>query len=531
MDVDECGAGNGGCEQTCTNLIPSFQCSCDVGYNLNVNGFSCDDVDECSSANGGCQQICTNNIGSFQCSCLDGYNLNADGFSCDDVNECSNANGGCEQTCTNTIPGFQCSCGIGYSLNGNGLSCDDINECGTANGGCQQNCSNSIGSFQCVCLTGFVLNANGFSCDDINECNTANGGCSQVCNNTVGSYECFCRTGYELNVDGFVCDDIDECDTANGGCGQFCANTVGNFSCYCAPGYSLQADSFTCDGFFQPSPMTSIRRPGDTNATISGLFSGVQYSISVLAFGLWNDSANVSIECITGLPPPTNVTFSLDSRESVTVHWSQPGQTLVLGYRAWLTDKGTMSVTSSRHLPQSATSATFTSLVPATEYVVSVSCVSAFFEGPLTEVTFVTETDPPVRLFVDGILFDSLALFWTPPVARLIGYKLTYGSIEQHRRRRSTVSVTLPGYSDNYVIQDLVPATQYVFSLTAVSRFGRSTTITLTGITGTDPPSDLKVHKVASTWMYVKWTPPVAAVVSYHLEVIEPASQVEMHFR
>ncbi|XP_078664130.1 location of vulva defective 1-like [Branchiostoma floridae x Branchiostoma belcheri] len=189
-----------------------------------------------------------------------------------------------------------------------------------------------------------------------------------------------------------------------------------------------------------------------------------------------------------------------------------------------------MSVTSSRHLPQSATSATFTSLVPATEYVVSVSCVSAFFEGPLTEVTFVTETDPPVRLFVDGISHRSLALFWTPPVARLIGYELTYGSIEQHRRRRSTVSVTLPGYSDNYVIQDLVPATQYVFSLTAVSRFGRSTTITLTGITGTDPPSDLKVHKVSPTWLYVKWTPPVAAVVSYHLEVIEPASQVEMQF-
>ncbi|KAI8507036.1 hypothetical protein Bbelb_154750, partial [Branchiostoma belcheri] len=569
-DVDECSAGNGGCEQTCTNLIPSFQCSCDVGYNLNVNGFSCDDVDECSSANGGCQQTCTNNIGSFQCSCLDGYNLNADGLACDDVNECSNANGGCGQTCTNTIPGFQCSCGIGYSLNNNGLSCDDINECGTANGGCEQNCTNTVGSFQCVCLTGFVLNANGFSCDDINECNTANGGCSQVCNNTIGSYDCFCRTGYELNVDWFACDDIDECDTANGGCGQFCTNTVGNFSCYCAPGYSLSPDGFACDGFdpvshlscstvtstsisinwiepvcdtigygivylptqgfVQPSPMTSIRSPGDTNATISGLFSGVQYSISVLAFGLWNDSASVSIDCITGLPPPTNVTFSLDSRESVTVHWSQPGQTLVLGYRAWLTDKETMSVTSSRHLPQSATSATFTSLVPATEYVVSVSCVSAFFEGPLTEVTFVTETDPPVRLFVDGISHRSLALFWTPPVARLIGYELTYGSIEQHRRRRSTVSVTLPGYSDNYVIQDLVPATQYVFILTAVSRFGRSTTITLTGITGTDPPSDLKVHKVSPTWLYVKWTPPVAAVVSYHLEVIEPASQVEMHF-
>ncbi|XP_019620839.1 PREDICTED: uncharacterized protein LOC109467334 [Branchiostoma belcheri] len=477
-DINECNFGNGGCQQNCINLIGSFHCSCGIGYELNSDGFYCDDINECLSANGGCQHICTNVLGSFQCSCLNGYILNGDGLACDDVDECSAGNGGCEQTCTNLIPSFQCSCDVGYNLNVDGFSCDDVNECSSANGGCQQTCTNNIGSFQCSCVDGYNLNADGLACDDINECNTANGGCSQVCNNTIGSYECFCRTGYKLNVYGFACDDIDECDTANGGCGQFCTNTVGNFSCYCAAGYSLNTDGFACDG----------------------------------------------------LPPPTNVTFSLDSRESVTVHWSQPGQTVVLGYRAWLTDKGTMSVTSSRHLPQSATSATFTSLVPATEYVVSVSCVSAFFEGPLTEVTFVTETDPPVRLFVDGISHRSLALFWTPPVARLIGYELTYGSIEQHRRRRSTVSVTLPGYSDNYVIQDLLPATQYVFSLTAVSRFGRSTTITLTGTTGTDPPSDLKVHKVSSTWLYVKWTPPVAAVVSYHLEVIEPASQVEMHF-
>ncbi|KAI8494281.1 hypothetical protein Bbelb_280410 [Branchiostoma belcheri] len=570
-DVNECSTANGGCQQICINLIGSFICSCLNGYSLNSDGVACDDVDECGTLNGGCEQTCTNHIPSFQCLCDAGYILNANGFSCDDVNECLNANGGCEQSCTNTIASYDCSCGLGYSLNDNGVSCDDINECATANAGCEQDCSNTMGSFQCSCRTGFVLNNNGFSCDDINECDSANGGCSQLCNNTIGSFQCFCSTGYMLDVDGFACDDINECDAANGDCGQFCNNTEGSFSCYCATGYSLGVDRLTCDGFdpvshlscstitttsisitwikpaadvigysiiytptqgfFQPSPKTSTRSPGDTDATISGLFSGVQYSISVLAFGLWNDSANNSIECITGLQPPTNVSFSSDSHESVTVHWSHPGRTLVLGYRAWLTDKETMSMISLRHLPRTATSATFTSLVPATEYVLAVSCISEFLEGQQTEVTMITETDPPVRLFADGIHHNSLALFWTPPVARLTGYELTYGSTERHRKRRSTTSVTLPGNSDNYLVQDLVPATQYTFSLTAVSRFGRSTTITLTATTGTDPPLDFNVHKVSSTWMHVKWTPPVAAVVSYDLEVVEAASQVETtHF-
>ncbi|KAI8485711.1 hypothetical protein Bbelb_365450 [Branchiostoma belcheri] len=569
-DVDECSTLNGGCEQICTNTIGNFQCSCQNGYSLNTDGFACDDVDECASGNGGCEQTCTNHIPSFQCLCDVGYILNVNGFTCDDVNECSSVNGGCEHSCTNNIGSFQCSCLHGYILNTDDRACDDINECSTANGGCNQTCTNLIASFECSCGAGYSLNDDGVSCDDINECNTANGGCSHVCNNTIGSFECFCSTGYMLNVDGFACDDIDECDTANGGCGQFCNNTVGSFSCYCAHGYSLGVDLLACDGFdpvshlscstitttsvsitwrepvadimgygiiyiptqgfSQHSPKTSVRSAGNTNATIPGLFSGVRYSISILSFGLWNDSANVSIECITGLPPPTNITITLARQDSGLVHWSQPVRTLVLGYRAWLTDKETSSIISSRHLSQSATSANFTSLVPATEYVVSVSCVSNFFEGPQTELLFVTDTDPPVSLFVDGIRYSCVALFWTPPVAKLTRYELKFTSTEGHRNRRSTSSVTLPGNSDNYLIQDLVPATQYVFSLTAVSRFGRSGAITFTGTTGTDPPSDLKVHKVSSTWLYVKWTPPVAAVVSYHLEVLEAASQDEMHF-
>ncbi|KAI8480409.1 hypothetical protein Bbelb_418670 [Branchiostoma belcheri] len=508
-DLDECASTNGGCEQTCTNDIGSFQCSCGAGYNLDGNGFTCDDVNECASANGGCEQTCRNNIGSFQCSCSNGYRPNSNNLTCDDMNECDTANGGCDQNCTNLIGSYQCSCGIGSNLNADRHSCNDINECHTANGGCQQMCNNTIGSFQCGCSVGYALNAGGFTCDDVDECDIANGGCGQICNNSIGSFECFCRTGYILHVDGLVCNDIDECNTANGGCGQFCKNTVGSFSCYCSAGYSLGVDRLACDGF---DPVSHLSCSTITTTSVS--ITWIEPVSDIMGYG-------IIYKPTQGLPPPTDVTLSLDTPESATVRWSQPGRSVVFGYRSWLTDKETMSIISSRFLPQSATSVTFTPLVPATEYVVSVSCVNAFFEGPQAAVSFVTETDPLLRLFVDSIRYSSLALFWTPPVAKLTGYELTFGSTEGHRNRRSTVSVTIPGESDNYLIQDLVPATQYVFSLTAVSRFGRS---------GTDPPSDLKVHKVSSSWMYVKWTPPVAAVVSYHLEVIKVTSLDEMRF-
>ena len=40
-DTDECLRSNGGCEQSCSNTIGSFICSCFSGYELDINGLDC----------------------------------------------------------------------------------------------------------------------------------------------------------------------------------------------------------------------------------------------------------------------------------------------------------------------------------------------------------------------------------------------------------------------------------------------------------------------------------------------------------
>ena len=96
-DIDECSTANGGCNQTCTNSIGNYTCSCGTGYTQDgFHGcagtyvcftilltvwciiFVVSDIDECSTANGGCNQTCTNNIGNYTCSCGPGYTQ--DGF-------------------------------------------------------------------------------------------------------------------------------------------------------------------------------------------------------------------------------------------------------------------------------------------------------------------------------------------------------------------------------------------------------------------------------------------------------------------
>ena len=41
-DENECQLNNGGCDQTCTNTMGSFLCSCDAGYSLAADGLSCE---------------------------------------------------------------------------------------------------------------------------------------------------------------------------------------------------------------------------------------------------------------------------------------------------------------------------------------------------------------------------------------------------------------------------------------------------------------------------------------------------------
>ena len=46
IDIDECLDDNGGCQQICTNLIGSHECSCELGYTLQQDKIRC--VGECT---------------------------------------------------------------------------------------------------------------------------------------------------------------------------------------------------------------------------------------------------------------------------------------------------------------------------------------------------------------------------------------------------------------------------------------------------------------------------------------------------
>ena len=50
IDVDECSVDNGSCSQRCNNTIGSYNCYCENGYSLDIDGMTC---------NGGRYTFCT----------------------------------------------------------------------------------------------------------------------------------------------------------------------------------------------------------------------------------------------------------------------------------------------------------------------------------------------------------------------------------------------------------------------------------------------------------------------------------------
>lgn len=79
-DIDECLEENICLNGKCENNEGSFICSCDTGYELELNNHTCLDIDECIQfVNGNCSHKCINYPGSYTCRLLT-FNIGSNSF-------------------------------------------------------------------------------------------------------------------------------------------------------------------------------------------------------------------------------------------------------------------------------------------------------------------------------------------------------------------------------------------------------------------------------------------------------------------
>jgi len=277
--VDECKKYPDLCSNgQCKNLIGSYMCECEAGFQPDEKASSCQDINECKMP-GFCEHgVCTNTVGAASCSCNIGFEPSFDGRTCIDIDECLDPSNECRWggECVNTAGGFVCSCNEGFIAGPDNRICIDrrVSFCFSkiVDGQCSMSNALDVSKSTCCCSMGAgwgdpcelcpdpsteegaleykylcpqgpgYLN-NNFT--DINECEANLGRCeNSKCVNTDGSFACECLPGY-VKKDDLNCVDKDEC--AEDACGSgTCTNLEGTFACTCDPGFRPGKDSPAC---------------------------------------------------------------------------------------------------------------------------------------------------------------------------------------------------------------------------------------------------------------------------------------------
>ncbi|MFH4977032.1 hypothetical protein AB6A40_003741 [Gnathostoma spinigerum] len=249
LQVSTAGDRCSKCEQFCTDLGDSVECSCGPGYDLAPDGSSCVDIDECDTSERydspqqslPCMEneYCENLIGSYRCHHMESavplYSAHSVSRLVDERSPPT------YQFATSLTVNDASRCPPGWELSPSDGNCVDIDECHLPHVCLADNthCLNIPGSFACVCLRGFYWSGIASLCVDIDECLLLSDNCleGQRCLNVPGSFKCLrtlsCGTGYALDSETEQCIDVDECNLGSHDCGPLyqCRNTQGSYRC------------------------------------------------------------------------------------------------------------------------------------------------------------------------------------------------------------------------------------------------------------------------------------------------------------
>ncbi|KAG5270641.1 hypothetical protein AALO_G00194930 [Alosa alosa] len=228
-DINECALNPDICVNgVCENMLRTYKCNCNLGFEVDSTGKQCVDIDECAVNRLLCDNgLCRNTPGSFTCQCPKGYVFHPETDVCEDIDECESnpcVNGGCK----NSQGSFLCECSVGSTLDSSGTQCIETSKgrcwLKVVNGRCEININGATLKSHCCATLGEAWGSPCTKCEP----------------------DPHCQKGYG-RVKGSVCEDVNECEVFPDICiNGKCVNTAGSFICQCPSGMTVDASGRTC---------------------------------------------------------------------------------------------------------------------------------------------------------------------------------------------------------------------------------------------------------------------------------------------
>ncbi|XP_041487651.1 fibronectin isoform X6 [Microtus oregoni] len=256
---------------------------------------------------------------------------------------------------------------------------------------------------------------------------------------------------------------------------------------------------------------TELNLPETANSvTLSDLQPGVQYNITIYAVEENQESTPVFIQQETTgtprsdkVPPPRDLQFVEVTDVKVTIMWTPP-DSVVTGYRVDVLPVNLPGEHGQRLPVSRNTFAEIVGLTPGVTYQFNVFAVNQGRESKPLTAQQTTKLDAPTNLQFVNETDRTVLVTWTPPRARIAGYRLTVGLTRGGQPKQYNVGPS----ASKYPLRNLQPGSEYTVTLVAVK--GNQQSPKATGVFTTLQPSRSipPYHtEVTETTIVITWTP------------------------
>ncbi|XP_017802401.1 fibronectin isoform X8 [Papio anubis] len=256
---------------------------------------------------------------------------------------------------------------------------------------------------------------------------------------------------------------------------------------------------------------TELNLPETANSvTLSDLQPGVQYNITIFAVEENQESTPVFIQQETTgtprsdtVPSPRDLQFVEVTDVKVTIMWTPP-ESAVTGYRVDVIPVNLPGEHGQRLPISRNTFAEVTGLSPGVTYYFKVFAVNHGRESKPLTAEQTTKLDAPTNLQFVNETDSTVLVRWTPPRARITGYRLTVGLTRRGQPRQYNVGPSV----SKYPLRNLQPGSEYTVSLVAIK--GNQESPKATGVfTTLQPGSSIPPYntEVTETTIVITWTP------------------------